>query len=224
MKQNCIEIDQIANVLKLSPDDPRRRHLDECPRCASRSLMYRRFLAGEPVPGADPASADAHLAAVMKAAIDGRSQADDGRERGGFLARATRAWLGRAALAGAAVAVAVVVAVTWWKPWTTPETVLRGDKTSLGVQQLPLEASQMVADGGVRLTWRSVDGADSYIIRLRTPELDEIALLGPTTDTSLVIHRSTLPPETPSVILWRVIARQNGDEIRRSRPASLELP
>lgn len=224
MKQNCIDIDQIATVLKLPPDDPRRRHLDECPRCASRSLMYRRFLAGEPVPGADPASADAHLAAVMKAAIDRRSTEDAGRERGGFLARATRAWFGRAAWAGAAVAVVVTVAVMWWKPWTTQETVFRGDKTPPGVQQLLLEAPETVADGGVRLTWHAVDGADSYVVRFRTPELDEIALLGPTADTSLVIFRSTLPQGTPPVVLWRVVALQNGDQIRRSRPASLELP
>jgi hypothetical protein len=224
MKQNCIELDQIATVMKLGSDDPRRRHLEECPRCASRMLLYERFLASEELPGADTASADAHLAAVMKAAIERGSTPDVEPERGGFLARVTRALFVSPAWAGAAVVVVLALAVVWWQPWETEEVVFRGDKSIPGVEQLLLEAPVTLEDGGVRLTWHSVEAADSYLIRFRTPDLDEIALLGPIADTSLVIDRSELPPGSPPVILWRVVALLNGDEIHRSRPASLELP
>jgi hypothetical protein len=76
----------------------------------------------------------------------------------------------------------------------------------------------------VRLSWRVVNTAGKYIIRIRNADLDEIGLFGPIPDTSFVLGPSLLPPDTPSPVLWRVIALRNGDEIGRSRPASLKLP
>ncbi len=33
MTENCIDIRDIPNLIGPSEDDPRRRHLNDCPRC-----------------------------------------------------------------------------------------------------------------------------------------------------------------------------------------------
>ncbi len=225
MKQKCIEISEIATVLRLPADDPRRRHLEECPRCASRLLLYQRFLSQEEIPGADPASADAHLARVMKSAIDSRKRPVDVPQGRGILERITQVLFPRPAWAAATVVLVAIVAVALWRPWTMDETILRsGDTPRLETIPLSLAPPEMLKDGSIRFTWRPMENAESYVVHIRTPDLTEVAIFGAITDTSFVLHRSMLPPETPPVVLWRVVALQKGDEIGRSRPASLELP
>jgi len=225
MKQKCIDVEQIATVLKLPADDERRRHLEECPRCASRLLIYQRYLSGAAAPGSDPDEADAHLAAVVKAEINRSAHRKDAPKHGGWLARAADVLLACPAWAAAAVILVAAVAVLWWRPWTPSDTVLRdGPSAQPTSRQVLVNAATASADGTVRLSWQPLEGADGYVVTVRTPDLHEVARFGPTADTSFLLDRSMLPPETPSVLLWRVFALSGGDEIGRSRPASLELP
>jgi hypothetical protein len=229
MKRKCIEIDKIASVLKLPADDERRQHLEQCPRCASRLLLYERYLSGAVRPGADPEDADLRLAAVMKSAIDRNDDDDDAPERGGFFARVAEvlAYAGaRPAWAAAAVIVVVVAAAALvWRPWSPQDTVLRDGKTPQEeVRQVLVDEVAVADEGAFLLSWRPFEGADGYAISVRTPELAEIARFGPVADTSFVLRRALLPLEAPSVLLWRVVALRAGDEIGRSRPASLKLP
>jgi hypothetical protein len=188
-------------------------------------LLYQRFLKAEEAPGADSAGADAHLAAVMESAIDHVGRSEGIRERRGFLERVVRGLFARPVWAAAAVVLVAAVALVWWQPWERDEIVLRSDRTSLpGAPQLSLGPVVELEDGGMRLSWKPVEGAEYYVIRIRIPDLTEIARFGPVPDTSFVVHRSMLPPEAPPVVLWRVVALRDGDEIGRSRPASLELP
>lgn len=215
----CIEPDQIATVLALPPDDARRRHLEECPRCASRVLIYRRFLSDTGVPGADPEAADQHLAAVVADAV----RRPPRPETDGFLARLAGRFAPRPLLAAAAVLV-VAATVLWWGPWRHDGTVLRSaDGDFTGGQPVILSAPETLEDGGVRLSWHPLGEAGGYIIRFRNADLDEIGRFGPFPDTSWVLTPSVFPPDTPSPVLWRVIAVKNGDEIGRSEPASLHI-
>jgi hypothetical protein len=66
-------------------------------------------------------------------------------------------------------------------------------------------------------------GADSYQVRLYDKNLNEIERLEPTYETTLIIDRSMLPVETPTELIWRVVALKRGDEIGSSDPAPLEL-
>lgn len=214
MKHDCIETIQLATVMKLPADDPRRRHLQRCPRCASRLLIYQRCLSAVEDDVADPEAADEHLSAVMKAAIAGN------RERDVFNARVTRRVLGRPVWVVAALFV-LAAAVYWWKPWTTDQTVLRGPGLP---PQVRLEGWELLPGQNVQLAWRGVAGADGYLVHLRSASLEPIAVFGPVSDTTYAFHPDSLPPGTPRVLLWRVIAVRSGDEIGRSQPASLELP
>jgi hypothetical protein len=225
MKEKCIKVNEIATILALDPEDPRRRHLDECPRCASRLLLYQRFLTAGEASGADADAADAHLAEVMKSAIDRADISNEVPESNGLLERIVKGMFTRPVWATAAVVLVAAVALVWWQPWKEDGIVLRSDMASLpGAPHLSLGPVEALADGGMRLTWTPVEGAEGYVIKIRTSDLAEIARFGPVADTSFVIYRSMLPPEAPPVVLWRVVALRYGDEIGRSRPASLELP
>src|SRR4051812_47241466 len=47
----CIDEQELGDVLALPQSDPQRRHVDECPRCRALAVSYRDFL--------DPASEEA---------------------------------------------------------------------------------------------------------------------------------------------------------------------
>ena len=76
MVQNCIDIEKIAEILELQADDPRRIHLEECPRCSSALLAYRAFLKAETVSGSDPDEAEARLEAFIQSKIGNTSSGE----------------------------------------------------------------------------------------------------------------------------------------------------
>ena len=51
MKGECVRIEHMADIELLPADDPRRRHVESCPRCRAVYAAYRDFMA--------PAAADA---------------------------------------------------------------------------------------------------------------------------------------------------------------------
>ncbi len=219
----CIEPESIEKVLRLPPDSPRRRHLEECPRCSSMLLLYRNFMAGEEVSGSDPIDADARLEAFMRNAMNAGTDAGGVKDRS-RLARLAYTLASGPALAAAA-SVLIIAAVLWWSPWSSQEPVLRGGGEGPPASRpVSLLAPQTLEDGAVMLSWRSLEGADEYLVRLRNSGLEEIASFGPSPDTVLVLRRSMLPEETKAEVFWRVIALTGGDETGRSAPASIDLP
>lgn len=217
----CIEPEEIATVLGLPPDDSRRRHLEECPRCASRLLLYQRFLSAAEAPGADSEGADLKLEAAMREAIYGAAASAEPAPPS-LARRRSRANAWRPVWAAAA-ALIVIAAALWWRPWSPDRTMLRSGEEGTGVRAVRLLEPERLDHGAIRLSWRSLNGADGYVIRIRDLDLEEIARFGPLPDTTFVLQRSMLPPGTGSPVLWRVIALRSGDEIGRSGPASLEL-
>jgi hypothetical protein len=225
LTDECIDIGQFDDVLRLPDGDPRRRHLETCPKCSSQLALYRQFTAAEAIGGAKPEEADARLAEVMRKAIYEGSAAADDRSRSGFFARFFGAIVTKPAWGAVAAALLLAVAVAWWQPWTTEQPVLRGSDTSpAGLLRVQLVRPDTLADGSLRLAWNSLENAENYVVRIRNLELEEIATFGPVSDTTLVVRRSMLPKDAPSIVLWRVVAMHDGDEIGRSRPASLEFP
>ncbi|MBN1884347.1 MAG: hypothetical protein JW876_02325 [Candidatus Krumholzibacteriota bacterium] len=219
----CIDPESIEEVLALPPDSPRRRHLEECPRCSSMLLLYRSFMAGEAAAGSDPIDADARLEAFMRDATAAGTD-PGGREQRSRPARLAGILVSRPVLATAA-SVLIVAAVLWWSPWTDRAPVLRGEgEAPPASRPVSLLAPRTVDDGAVMLSWRSLDGADAYLVRVRNADLEEIAGFGPSPDTVLVLQRSMLPAGTAATVFWRVIALTRGDETGRSAPASIDLP
>ena len=125
----------------------------------------------------------------------------------------------------AAASILVVAAVLWWSPWTGRAPVLRGGgEAPPASRPLSLLAPRTMGDGAVMLSWRSLEGADEYLVRFRNADLEEIASFGPSPDTVMVLSRSMLPEGTEATVFWRVIALTGGDETGRSAPASIDLP
>jgi hypothetical protein len=219
----CIEPESIEKVLRLPHDSPRRRHLEECPRCSSILLLYRSFMAGEEAPGSNPIDADVRLEAFMRDAIASGTATGVKKDRS-RMSRFAGTFSSRPALAAAA-SVLIIAAVLWWSPWSGQAPVLRGGGDAPPAPRpVSLLAPKTMDDGAVVLSWLSLEGADAYIVRIRNSDLDEIASFGPAPDTVLVLKKSMLPEETEATVFWRVIALAKGDETGRSAPSSIDLP
>jgi hypothetical protein len=229
MNHRCVEHSELAAISRLPEDDPRRREADECPRCAARLAQYVEFMDGFVPPEGDMEGADARLAEFMDDVFDrqlsGAGSAPETPERTGFFDWLGRLLLPRPALAGAAVLLVVVVAVTVWKPWSTDPPVLRNDvpagQETAAVVTLPPSTAD---DGSLVLSWEPLEGADGYRIRIRSQELAELAVFGPIPGTSFTLDSGLLPPDAPDTVWWEVIATSGGDEIARSNPAAVQLP
>jgi hypothetical protein len=229
VKHRCVDHSELAGIARLPEDDPRRREIDECPRCTARLVQYREFMTGQVPPGGDAEGADAHLAGFMNDVFDrqlgGSGTTPDAPERTGFFDWLGRLFAPRPALAGAAVLIVAIAAVVIWQPWTSDPRVVRNDDSSrrqpATIVTLPNSVS---GDGSVLLSWRPVAGADGYQIRIRTQELAELAVFGPNPDTSFTLNRDLLPAGAPETVWWEVVATRGGDEIARSLPSVLELP
>lgn len=239
MTHRCIEPERAAEILALPEKDPRRIEAEGCPRCAAILLEYAEFMSGEAPPDADMEGADRRLAAYVDRLIEERMPAGAGgspqklaggahEDRAGDgSGEGAGGWLRRLlaphpALAAAAVLAVAVITIAVWRPWTPGERVLRGDEPAeLRITTL---APAVSPDGSVTLSWLPVDGADEYIVEIRSGRLDELAVLGPVTETAVTFARGDLPGGARGTVLWRVRALRGGDKIAASPPTSLELP
>jgi len=224
MTDQCFELEEAAEILALPDGHPRRRHSEDCPRCHTVLLSYSAFIDAPIAEESEADDAEARLSVFLESTIEGTSAEAPGSVRGGegILPRMMRGLFARPVLA-AATLVIVAAGVMWWHPWTQDRPVLRSTSPGETGRPLGLQPPQTVADGGVRLNWQPMDGADSYQERFYGNDLGEIARLDPVTGTTAVVLKSQLPPDTPSTVLWRVVALHNGDEIGVSPPAPLDL-
>jgi hypothetical protein len=83
MMQRCFQADELGDLLELTEDDSRQKHLDACPRCRALLAEYKEFLepSGEELagaPGADLKDAEASLQAVMEREIKGVGGGEEG--------------------------------------------------------------------------------------------------------------------------------------------------
>ena len=218
MKDRCVEVEQIAEVLDLPAGDSRRLHLESCPRCRNLARSWSMFVRAEAGTGARPEAARKHLAAVIL-----ETSGTPGRPKTARARRWSFPHLRMAGLAAAAAAVAIA-AVVLWQDRTPAPPVLRNDTagTAAAFSLFPAEA---LTPGTVRLSWRSVPGAGSYQVRVYTSGLDEIYRHPSVTDTSIVIRPSGLPAAAGSPgLVWRVYALRGDDVTGISAPGSIPLP
>ncbi len=224
MKEKCIDIERIAEVLELPDDDPRRRHLDECPRCSALLLSFQAFLEAEEIPGSDPVDAGERLSSFIQSKIaktlSDTSMSGTAPERPGFLAEIVQSLFRRPVWVMASLVI-VAAGMMLWKPWVEDPLVLRGTISAETGTPLDLAAPQTLEDGSTQLSWVPLDGADSYEVRLYDESLSEIARFGPVTETTFILDHSMLPDSTPAAMLWRIVALEEGDEIAASQPAPL---
>jgi len=168
------------------------------------------------IEGADPERAEHQLESAIQKIITAHGGGVE-REKHGFL---RMSWL-RPAFAVAAIA--LVAAAVWWQPWQSEEPVLRGiDRTATA--PLALEAPETEEDTLV-LSWAAFEDADTYEVRFYSDELEEITRLEATGST-LTLTRDDIPGDFApgTVLVWRVVALQDGDSVALSLPGQLVLP
>jgi hypothetical protein len=224
MSTECIDVEQIGEVLELPPDDELRLHVEQCPRCSSLLASYQAFIVGEPADADNLADAETRLMEYIHrqtgAGEPPKPQGDPRTGEGGVLARLKATFF--PAPAWVAAALVVVAAVAWWQPWkTTGQPALRSvSRTSL----IEIAQPQPTAGGAVRLDWEAAEAADGYRVVLYDRELKEVVRLDAGTETSLDLTRAALPDGAPRLLICRIAALKDGDEIAESAPVPLDLP
>jgi hypothetical protein len=236
----CPDEGTLGEILELPPDDPRRRHVDACPRCRSLVLAHGSFL--DPPEDVEAGQAAEQVSARLDAfradLIGGASHPAGTRTRisrpsvGARAGRARpRAWWQRIfspalrpAWALAAVAVISAIAFVGVRQGRQPgETLVRGAVD----RAMGLGAPQMLEGGAVRLSWRpAAEPVDGYELVLLSAQLETIARFEAGRDTTLTLPAAALPEAFRSgeLLLYRVDARVGRDVVAQSETGSLQKP
>jgi hypothetical protein len=235
MRQSCYRPEELAELLELEAGDPRREHLAACPRCRALLAEYRQFL--EPrgaVPGADLPDAERRLRAVLRREILGEERTVPETPGGRFLARLRRIGSTPGFRPALAVAATVLLLFLGWemydrRPPGSGRPVLRQQsppEEGAAGAGFALEAARFREGGAVELRWAPAAGAEAYRVLLFTADLQELAVLGPLTETRVLFQPRELsrPLEPGTVLVWHVAALQTGDEIARSSAGAFRLP
>ena len=220
------DLRQLDELLELPEGDPRRDAMLRDPAVRALYDSYAAFMQAESagVPGLDRAQ-DAlsrfrgeHIAGGAVEAREERPRAVRAKPGPSFWERLfSPGW--RPALAFAAlVIVAGAVFLTMQPRRPSNVVVLRGGRGG-EMELLPAR----VTERGVELTWRSVSDADSYEVLFYTTKLEQLATLGETAETTATVPASmrTLMARGDIEVLYRVVARRQGDELSHSPVVTL---
>lgn len=223
----CIAEEALGEILALPPDDPRRSHLDTCPRCRSLMLSYQGFVAP------DAQSALAYGTPEAQALDRARERllgVGDPHEAPPVAMPRSRPWWAmlaaprlRPVLALATIAVATV-AVFLGSRLQGPafDPTVRG----LGGKPMSLAEPAYARDGSVRLLWRGTAEAERYELRFFTMALEPVGQVDAGTDTTVTLAPGRLPAAYGhgELLLYRVAAMRGRDEMAVSETRPIQRP
>lgn len=229
MTEKCLSLDELRTIGSLPANEPRRQHLDRCPRCRARFASFRDFM--EPAVaanGSKPDEADARLAAILDQEISSvstdrqHSRQEDESEQGGLLGRLLQS-LWQPALRPVWTVGIVVLAFfgireVWdWQSDQGDRIILRQSSDTPTVV-LQTEEPQVQPDGAILLSWKPVTDADSYRISFLGVDLVELQNLDAGSRTSIAVSPDNLSERGGSrePLFWQVRALRGGDEIASS--------
>ena len=238
----CISEEALGDVLALPPSDPRRRHVDECPRCRALATSYRQFLEPSTEETASYGTAEDRRLTEFRERLTGVATAaattsappastPDAQARAAAPAAPARSWSERLfgpalrpvwAIAAIVIAFGVMKIAPKSPPGPATEPTLRG-----GTSHELATAAPSYAAHGVTLVWSANPEADHYQLRFFSTALAEIGRRDLGRDTSVTLaDPSGLPAAYANgeTILWRVVAMKGGDELESSAPGSLKKP
>lgn len=229
------DIEDLAALAALPPDDPRRREAEARPGVAARLRAYEEFAApGDLPPSEKLAEAEERLGALLEreigveipGAVRARPPARRAVLEGSWLARLLAP--PRRPLLAAAVVIVVAgsgLVMTLGRRDSAP--VYRGGETTgaRGGWEARLVSSPLPS-GGVRLTWAPAAGADGYAVVFLSADLVEVARVSGVRETAFALAPGTLPAGLASgaEVLWRVVALRGADEIGSSPTQPVRVP
>ena len=228
MSESCPSLELLLEIAEQRGDDradePRRRHLERCPRCQARLADYRDFLAGgAPCPPAELKAAMAGLDRSLRETVHGPA-AEQRRPRASIL-RLDHPLL-RGALAVAALFLLLIsLDVLPRKP--LDRTIrLRAGSGLPAPAAIQANPPHPTPDGGLEFSWQPVAGADDYEMRLLAPDLtvlDRRSSAGAARMRLEAAELSKLYGEG-QVLVWQVEARAGTDPLVASAPMIFALP
>jgi len=197
--QRCLLIEELEQLSRLRDDDPRRRHVEDCPRCAARLSSLRLFLDPlDPAAGADPEAAEAHLRAALRRSVRPR--------RAGRIL--PPAWV----LAAAAAALLLL-----WIGLPRPGFDSRPSERLRGEAIAPTSPGTATwdADGTLQLRWPPLDDARGAAVVLTDLDLAELARIPLTRPDRIRLRPEELPAplrHRSRPVLWSVVIVRAGVE------------
>jgi len=229
----CLSVEELDGVLGLDSAHPRRRHLESCPRCGARLLVYREFIEDlSPAPGSDTRDA----AVRLRQAFDEELGRGPIREGAGARPASLRAGWFRSLTMKPAWALGVVLLVAGayyaglhYRSTREASDLLRSTPPPGAVPdggRIELLAPRIVPGGEIEMRWNAVPNADSYRVRLIGADLADLAHFEPVPDTWLSLRPDQIPRNLSSgeVIGWEVVALRAGQEIARSPVSTIRIP
>ncbi len=200
MNDGCFKPDELVD---LKADDPRRAHLDECPRCRAVMMSFEAFMDPADVPAeAKVADAEARLSAALEQEM-------------GVTRPAPTFWTPFRVRTFAAAAAVLIVAVGLSLFGGGPEVipadgpVLRG----AGSPAAPFRVEMSKLENGeFRISWPKIEGATAYRVVVYGEDLE--AIMGYDTESATAFKLE--PPA--GAAFCRVIALRDGDELGTSEP------
>lgn len=242
MKQSCFRIEELGEIARLDPNDPRLEHLKECAHCRALLASCREFHEPKELPeGLDIEDAERRLAVTFDRAIQGREggrevvgawedasrpQSPRGSSLSCFLRNLWRPALRPAWGVGAAVAIIfLAVHLIDFRDGASDRIVPRIEQDPARLEFI-LHEPQPLEGGEVRLAWQPVEDADAYRVLFFDADLDELARLDTGSASTVALRPEDVGglPVSGTKILWQVVALRSGDELTRSHPAGLRLP
>ena len=208
---DAAELDRIRS---LALDDPDRIAFESDPEAAARLVLYESFLEGSDLPGSNPDQAELELRRFVANAV-AEARPSNIPAEAGWLHRLQH-FLRPPLLAPIAALAVVIVAGVIWQTRPPEDAVFRDSDTAVGIT---LHDSAALEDGGYLLSWKPVEGADEYEIRLFAADLTELSTLGPISALELPV---TPADDVADARFWQVVALQAGDAHARSVITALE--
>jgi len=225
MSDRCLDPHDLAALAAVPRGDPRRAHVDRCPRCEAALHSYRDFVdPGELPPEANAEQASRKLEATLQREIlaeDAAPQAVRGRATG----HAPGGWMRRLrwpvlapALVGAA-ALVLVVLTGQNESLTGGGGGLRGGQAASASETAePISARVQALRGAeLLLEWDLPAAADQSVIVFFAGDLSELdrQTVAAGQSLRLPVESERAAPLAPARY-WRVIAISDGEEIARS--------
>jgi hypothetical protein len=234
---------ELAKLLSLSDEDPRRRALANDPKFQAALAEYRAFIDPGDVPeGASVAAAERSLTDALRKEIFGAAAADrrESVPRTGLLGRLRDLWQtpGMRPALGFIMAGIAFGGVYLATKWSGAETARIGSLVIEPAQKLRSASSPTVAGGvpllpatrneagEIVLRWRRVQGADTYTVTVYTPGYAVLARVGPMRDTVATVPDVSWPAgeRAANLIFWQVTASRGEEKLAESAVGDAPRP
>ncbi|MBM3287242.1 MAG: hypothetical protein FJY88_07835 [Candidatus Eisenbacteria bacterium] len=235
MKPSCYSLEELVVAAEQPRGEPRREHLETCPRCRAALTAYRDFMdERDRLPAeARAAECSGRLQEILEAQILGEPvtrSAPDARRAGGLRAgdgRRARQWLARLFVqawrpAWIVAAASLVLAIIFIPRALHREgergPSMRGpdmrDPASPGQVMLVSEA-RVLAGGDLEFAWAPTEGVDRFDVRFFDKGMDEVARRDAGRATSLRLSAAERT-EIRGAHLWQVVGLRGEEEAART--------